>query len=78
MPIQKFLVDLQLSGIFGIPNYTRVWQPTAGYVEMLLKTSTINTSQTLGFEDVFLLLMKKYATICWPLIEYLNLTVMAV
>lgn len=51
MLIQKFLVDLQLSEIFDIPSYTRVWQPTAKYVEMLLKTSTINPSQTLGFED---------------------------
>lgn len=51
MLIQKFLVDLQLSEIFDISSYTRVWQPTAKYVEMLLKTSPINPSQTLGFED---------------------------
>lgn len=69
MLIHKFLVDFQLSETFGIPNYIHVWLPTAGYVQMLFKTSIINRSQTLGFEDVFLLLTKEYTMICWPLMS---------
>lgn len=77
MLIQNFLVEFQLREVFGIPNYIDVWLPTAGYVQMLFKTSTINRSQTLGSEDGFFLLMKKYAMML-AFHEYSELTVMAI